>query len=71
MTKPLQHLRLSRPLVVVDVETTGTIPKQNRIIEIATLSSSRLASGCASTMTPAASTADDAVAERPPSSASP
>jgi DNA polymerase-3 subunit epsilon len=33
----LKHLKLERPLVVFDLETTGTDPAQDRIVEIAAL----------------------------------
>ncbi len=33
----LRHLTLSRPLTVVDVETTGTDPARDRVVEIALL----------------------------------
>jgi DNA polymerase-3 subunit epsilon len=34
MTKPFQHLRLTRPLTMADLETTGLSPSRDRIIEI-------------------------------------
>lgn len=33
----LRHLRIDKPLVIFDLETTGTDPKSDRIIEISTL----------------------------------
>jgi len=35
MSKPFVNLHLSRPLVALDLETTGTAPKIDRIVEVA------------------------------------
>ena len=32
-----KHLRLERPLIVIDLETTGTDPQNDRIVEFAVL----------------------------------
>jgi hypothetical protein len=34
MTKPFQHLHLTRPLTMADLETTGLSPSRDRIVEI-------------------------------------
>lgn len=35
MSKPFVHLNLTRPLAVLDLETTGILPRLDRIVEIA------------------------------------
>jgi DNA polymerase III subunit epsilon len=35
MTKPFHYLNLARPLVLTDVETTGVLPRRDRVIEVA------------------------------------